>query len=84
MLPGVSFTYYVSYVEDLMARINNKNSIQGEEIGMTDNNDFPISDSRDPNRTPMQWDDTVSAGILKLLLDGKRYNRKLQQDFQQT
>lgn len=45
---------------------------------MTDNNDFPISDSRDPNRTPMQWDDTVSAGILKLLLDGKRYNRKLQ------
>lgn len=37
----------------------------GEEIGMTDNYDFPISDSRDPNRTPMQWDGTVSAGRRK-------------------
>lgn len=39
---------------------------------MTDNYDFPISDSRDPNRTPMQWDDTVSAGISKLLSDAER------------
>lgn len=30
---------------------------------MTDNLDFEISDSRDPNRTPMQWDSTVSAGF---------------------
>jgi len=35
----------------------------GEEIGMTDNYDFPVSDNRDPNRTPMQWDDTISAGF---------------------
>ncbi|KAG4074473.1 hypothetical protein HA402_015762 [Bradysia odoriphaga] len=35
----------------------------GEEIGMEDNYDFPISDSRDPNRTPMQWDGSVSAGF---------------------
>lgn len=30
---------------------------------MTDNYDFPISDSRDPNRTPMQWDGSISAGM---------------------
>lgn len=35
----------------------------GEEIGMTDYTDFVIVDSRDPNRTPMQWDNSVSAGF---------------------
>jgi alpha-glucosidase len=31
---------------------------------MEDNKDFPIVyDGRDFNRTPMQWDDTVSAGF---------------------
>lgn len=34
----------------------------GEEIGMTDHKGFPISDNRDPNRTPMQWNLSMSAG----------------------
>lgn len=33
---------------------------------MADNFDFPISDSRDPNRTPMQWDASVSAGMFTI------------------
>lgn len=60
MLPGVSVTYY------------------GEEIGMEDrwlswedtvdpkacntDEDTYESYSRDPERTPMQWDDSTSAG----------------------
>ncbi|GAB0089227.1 hypothetical protein DMENIID0001_037400 [Sergentomyia squamirostris] len=35
----------------------------GEEIGMRDFRDFQFWDSRDPNRTPMQWDDTVFSGF---------------------
>lgn len=35
----------------------------GEEIGMHDFYDFVYEDSRDPNRTPMQWDATTSAGF---------------------
>lgn len=30
---------------------------------MVDYNGFVVVDSRDPNRTPMQWDDTLSAGF---------------------
>lgn len=38
--------------------------MQGEEIGMIDNAKQPIVvDNRDPYRTPMQWNDTVSAGF---------------------
>lgn len=35
----------------------------GEEIGMQDNRRFTINDSRDPNRTPMQWNSGVGAGF---------------------
>lgn len=35
----------------------------GEEIGMHDYRDFQIVDSRDPNRTPMQWDNSTAAGF---------------------
>lgn len=36
----------------------------GEEIGMTDLAMESPNDSRDPERTPFQWDDSISAGIL--------------------
>lgn len=35
----------------------------GEEIGMTDHKGFSITDNRDPNRTPMQWNMNTSAGL---------------------
>ncbi|GFG36869.1 hypothetical protein Cfor_08679 [Coptotermes formosanus] len=36
----------------------------GEEIGMTDLAMESPNDSRDPERTPFQWDDSTSAGML--------------------
>lgn len=39
----------------------------GEEIGMVDNTDFVVSDFRDGCRTPMQWDNSTSAGEQKLV-----------------
>lgn len=41
-------------------------SYYGEEIGMQDNTLFTISDSRDPERTPMQWNSGVGAGFTTL------------------
>jgi alpha-glucosidase len=35
----------------------------GEEIGMTDLAMESPNDSRDPERTPFQWDDSISAGF---------------------
>lgn len=47
LLPGTPLTYY------------------GEEIGMLDNaGDMQcMSESRDPCRSPMQWDGTENAGL---------------------
>jgi len=39
---------------------------QGEEIGMQDYRKFTITDNREPNRTPMQWNSGVGAGFTKL------------------
>jgi glycosidase len=36
----------------------------GEEIGMTDLAMESPNDSRDPERTPFQWDNSTSAGML--------------------
>lgn len=44
-------------------------SYYGEEIGMTDYKEFTIIDSRDPNRTPMQWNLDTAAGILCIMDD---------------
>lgn len=38
----------------------------GEEIGMEDNKGFVVTDNRDPNRTPMQWNNGVGAGFTTL------------------
>lgn len=38
-------------------------SYYGEEIGMHDYRLFDINDGRDPNRTPMQWNNGVGAGF---------------------
>jgi len=38
--------------------------LKGEEIGMVDYRDFEIKDSRDPNRTPMQWNNNAGAGCV--------------------
>jgi len=38
-------------------------SYYGEEIGMQDYRLFNINDNRDPNRTPMQWNNGVGAGF---------------------
>ncbi|XP_043260143.1 maltase 1-like [Colletes gigas] len=35
----------------------------GEEIGMADNTEINVTDSRDVCRTPFQWDDSAQAGF---------------------
>lgn len=46
------------------------NGTQGDEIGMTDNKEFPVQDPRDVCRTPMQWDNSIAAGKNKWNLCG--------------
>ena len=54
LLPGTAITYY------------------GDEIGMKDTKILPnqtmdrLIPSRDPERTPFQWNDSINAGILFL------------------
>lgn len=57
MLPGIDVTYYGSEIgmADLYIRpdqIRDPNNAGGSHTDIT----------RDPQRTPMQWDDTVNAG----------------------
>ncbi|XP_062551539.1 alpha-glucosidase-like [Armigeres subalbatus] len=63
----------------------------GEEIGMVDYSEAEVYDNRDPNRTPMQWDATTSAGFstnsttwLKVHPDYETRNVDLQQKAEQS
>ncbi|XP_058449987.1 alpha-glucosidase-like [Malaya genurostris] len=63
----------------------------GEEIGMQDYKEAQQFDNRDPNRTPMQWDGTTSAGFstnqstwLKVHPGYETLNVKLQQESQSS
>ncbi|XP_052864295.1 alpha-glucosidase-like [Anopheles cruzii] len=57
----------VEYVDQLLTLLHTlpgtSITYYGEEIGMFDYKDAEQYDNRDPNRTPMQWDSTVSGGF---------------------
>ena len=60
LLPGVSVTYYGEEIGMTDAYISWKDTVDPE--GCRAGKANYLSSSRDPERTPFQWNDSVAAG----------------------